>query len=112
MTTLQVVPLFRGLGAPGRRRPAQYAVGEHWTTDRAVARSYGPIIRIRADWPVRPFEFVLSGDRPYYEELKRAFGSWKPEAITRRLAGDGHDGLVVRNVPVMRGRSCAGMPWK
>lgn len=93
--------LYRGEG--GKTWPAQFAVGEHWSTQREVAETYGPNVREEVVSLRNPLVWKLPGKRPYYEELQTAFGTSDPTRITSQLKEDGYDGLIVHNVPVTRG---------
>jgi len=99
--------LFRGTGtAPAEARrnrtPSQYAVGEYWSPFPEVASTYGPDVRKEKVRLENPYVFDLPGKRAYFQELVAEFGTRKPEEITAKLRSAGHDGLIVRNVPVNR----------
>jgi hypothetical protein len=84
------------------RIPSQFAVGEYRTPFPEVAATYGQEVREVPTVLKNPYVFTL-GERAYFEELRSEFGTNRPEEITRKLVGAGHDGLIVKNVPMNRG---------
>jgi len=98
---------YRGTGLSGAeaartRIPSQYAQGEYWSPFPEVASTYGPDVLSQKVTLQNPRVFRLPGKRPYFAELQREFGTKNPVEITQKLKSDGHDGLIVQNVPVNR----------
>ncbi len=100
--------LYRGEGnapqeAARNRTPSQYGVGQYWSPNEEVSGTYGPRVRSEIVRPENPYVFDLGTKEPYFAELRREFGTSDPVGITNKLQAQGHDGIIVRNVPVMRG---------
>lgn len=95
-------PSGRPSGAVFDRIPSQFAVGEYRTPFPETAATYGRKVLEAPTRLENPFVLTL-GERAYYLELKKAFGTRDPGDITRQLVAKGHDGLIVKNVPANRG---------
>lgn len=67
MAALFRARLFRGEG--GKQWPAQFAVGEHWSTRKDIAETYGPNIR----------EEVITLSNPYTNKRVRVFQRTYPK---------------------------------
>ena len=105
--------LYRGEGLDEREKargrvPAQFAVGEHWTPDPKVALSYGPDLREETVSLSSPYVFRLGKKGPYFEDMRREFGTSDPRIVTALLREMGHDGLIVLGVAVLRSYSRGG----
>lgn len=116
------VTLYRGEIKPGAkvidRVPSVYAEGQHWTSRKDIASTYtvSAYHRATADeaagWESRIRTEKVSLKNPYvwdlpkqgaaWDDLKKEFGTEKPEDVTRMLRAKGHDALVVRGVPGQR----------
>ena len=88
--------------AKKNRIPSQFGVGRYWSPSKYVARTYGESVSSAAVVLENPYVFTLPGKRAYFEELLAKFGTRDPAKITAILKAKGHDGMIVRGVPVMR----------
>lgn len=98
------VTLYRGVDPtdPGNRIPSQFAVGEYRSPFPEIAATYGEKVLEVETTLENPYVMDL-GEKAYFQELKREFGTRDPGEITRKLLAKGHDALIVRNVPANRG---------
>jgi 8-oxo-dGTP diphosphatase len=98
--------LYRGVEPdPAKARrdriPSQFAVGEHWTDNPEIAETYGSEVISRHITLNNPYVITL-GEKAYFMELRKEFGTNRPDEITKKLLSEGHDGLIVKNVPIQR----------
>jgi 2'-5' RNA ligase len=94
--------LYRGTGASNARIPSQFAVGEYRTPFPEIAATYGPTVTAVPTHLENPYVMSL-GERAYFQELVKEFGTKDVEAITAKLVAAGHDGMIIKNVPANRG---------
>lgn len=96
--------LYRGTETdnPYNRIPSQFAVGEYRTPFPEIAATYGRVVKESPTRLENPYVLTL-GERAYFDELRREFGTNDPDRITQQLLEKGHDGLIVKNVPANRG---------
>jgi 8-oxo-dGTP diphosphatase len=98
--------LYRGIEPdPDKARrdriPSQFAVGAYWTDNPEIAETYGSEVISRDITLNNPYVLTL-GEKAYFQELKKEFGTHSPDEITKKLLREGYDGLIVKNVPIQR----------
>ena len=98
--------LYRGIEPdPAKARrdriPSQFAVGVYWTDNPEIAETYGSEVISRNVTINNPYVLTL-GEKAYFTELRKEFGTHRPEDITKKLLREGYDGLIVKNVPMQR----------
>lgn len=98
--------LYRGVdpkeSEKANRTPSQFAEGEYRSPFPEVAGTYGQRVVTVPTTLKNPYVMTL-GEGAYFNELRKEFGTNDPERITAQLRDDGHDGLIVKNVPMNRG---------